>query len=90
LRELLTPPLSRSLTIKHYSNSSVRVAMDLGEALESKRKENSNSSNDNNKDNDNKVEGTRDLIYLAGLEVVAEMALERRLGFLKVFFPPFS
>lgn len=71
LRTQLTAPLTNRQTPKHYAASMNQIADDFLALVLRKREEGTDV-----------VEGFKELVYLAGLETVSEVALERRLGFL--------
>ncbi len=71
LRAQLTPPLTRRDTTRHYADSMCAIADDFLAQLAQRREPDTGA-----------VRGFKELVYLAGLESVSDMALERRLGFL--------
>ncbi len=71
LRMQLTPPLTNRRTLHHHGPFMNFIAEDLVGLVSRKRNA------------DNIVSDLKDLVYLAGLETVSHIAMEKRMGFLE-------
>lgn len=72
LRSLLTPPLTNRNTLRSYCTQMNTIANDLMEHIE--------AESDNE---DGIIKDLKDLVYRTGLETVATVSLDRRMGFLQ-------